>query len=167
MEGLSASPLGLAAFVGFVVSYIALLGLYPRLSDQHPQLARAGIALLAVPVAVIIIDLVSIALGFGAPFGETTATAAFLLFAGGIALFGGISFKTQTPSRAIGLFLVVFAVGVFVPMAEGLIYGFPTSDPVTFVTTLLMAVALTAIGYLLRVQVGPTDRTKSATDTLT
>ena len=88
--GLTDGPLGVAAFIGMVVSYVGLLGLYPRLAEEDSRLSRVSVSLLFVPVAVIIADLVSIVLGFGPPFGLTVASAAFLLFALGIALFGEI-----------------------------------------------------------------------------
>lgn len=165
MEGLSESPLAFASFLGFVVTYIGLLGLYPRLADQTPRLARAATGLLLIPVLVILIDLVAVILGFTPPFAGTPAIAAFLLFALGVALLGVASLLTEAPSPAVGYSLLLFSVATFVLLGDGLLNGFPTSDPVTVGTTGLMVIAVLAIGYLLRTEPEPTDREEPAPET--
>lgn len=166
MEGLSESPLAFGGFLGFVITYIGLLGLYPRLADLTPQLARVAIGLLLIPVVVILVDLVAVVLGFGPPFAGTPAVAAFLLFALGIALLGVASLRTEVPSRAVGYALLLYSVATFALLGEGLMNGFPTSDPVTVSTTGLMVIALVAIGYLLRTESEPTDRAEPTSDSV-
>lgn len=162
MEGLSEGPLAFAGFIGLIVAYIGLLTLYPRLVDGLPRLARAILGLLFVPVAVILVDLLAVAFGFDPPFAGRVAAVAFLVFAVGIALIGIASLRTRALSRSVGLSLLVFAIAWFLLLGEGLLYGFPTSDPVTFVTTGLMAGALLAVGYLLRTETEPTGHTEPA-----
>ncbi len=99
--GLTDGPLDVAAFFGMVLSYVGLLGLYPKLADDQSRLSQVSVLLLLVPVAVIIVDLVSILLGGGPPFGLTIASIAFLLFALGIALFGVASLRTHDTSNAM------------------------------------------------------------------
>lgn len=105
--GLTDGPLGVAAFVGMLVSYVGLLGLYPKLVEQTPRLARTSTGLLLIPVALIMVAVVSLALGSEPPFGPTVASVAFLLFALGIALFGVGSIRTQTVPGNVGISLVV------------------------------------------------------------
>lgn len=147
-----------AGFLGMILSYIALLGLYPRLADLMPRLARAAIGLLLVPVVIILVDFVSVVLGFGPPFGVIIGTTAAFVFALGIAVLGVGCYRRGVPSRAVGRSLLVYAVSWFLLLGTGLLNGFPPADAVTFVTTVLMAGALLAIGYLLRADSGWADR---------
>lgn len=153
-----------AGFVGMILSYVGLVGLYPRLGGRRSRLAQAGIGLLFVPVAVVVIDLISVALGYGPPFGVTLATAAFGLFALGVALFGVISIRSDVYSSAVGVFLLVYTVAWFVLIGGGQLYGFPPSGEVVVTASGLMAVALLAVGYLLRTETEPTTRAEPASD---
>lgn len=149
-----------AGFLGMIVSYLGLLGLYPRLADRTSQLTRVGLGLLFLPVVVIIIDLISVALGFGPPFGVTFATAAFGLFALGVALFGVVILRAEILSNAIGVFLFVYAIGWLILIGAGQLYGFPPSDTVVVISSALMAIALLGIGYFLRTEDLSTDSTE-------
>lgn len=161
--------LAFAIFLGFILSYLGLLGLYPRLVDRTPQLARAGLVLVLLPVLALILLMGAILASSGPPFSEETGRALFMgIFVGfalGITALGVASFRTQIPSRAVGLFLLVWAAGWYILLGTSLIYGFPISEWVTFVTDAIMAVSLLAIGYLHHTGItplkpaGPTDTT--------
>lgn len=144
------TPFELGPPLGYIISYFGLLGLYPRLANPFPRLARVSIVLLLLPVVVLLVYVVTVALGTGFPFADSVSIAAFFLFAGGIAVFGIGSYQAPTLSSTVGLSLLVLSVTWFVFIGEGLVNGFPASQPVTFGTTALMTLAILTIGYLLR-----------------
>ena len=158
------NPFELSPYLGFIISYFGLLGLYPRLADRIP-LARVSLLLLLVPVIVMLIYIATALVGTELPFGEPVSFGAFILFALGIALFGVGSYQTEVPSRAVGLSLLALSAGWFVLLGAGLIDGFPVWQPVAFGTAAIMTVALLAIGYLLRTGTEPTDQTEPTPDT--
>ena len=162
--GLTNGPLGVAAFIGMVVSYVGLLGLYPRFAEEDSRLSRVSVSLLLVPVAVIIADLVSIMLGFGPPFGLTVASAAFLLFALGIALFGVASLRTRGTANAVGGFLLVYSGAWVAFVGIGQIYGFPVSGGPLFGISVTMTVSLLALWYVLRRDTVSTERRQATPD---
>ena len=161
-EELLKDPFELAPFLGFVVSYFGLLGLYPRLADRMPRLARVSVFLLLVPVVVMLLFVLSIVGGFDIPSIGPLSLVAFLMFALGIALFGVGSYQTEVPSRGVGLALLALATAWFVMLGAGLLNGFPISQAVNFVTIAIMTGALLAIGFRLRTETEPTGYTESA-----
>lgn len=161
-EELLKDPFELAPFLGFVVSYFGLLGLYPQLADRMPRLARISVLLLLVPVVVMLLFVFSITVGFDIPSIAPISLVAFLTFALGIALFGIGSYQAEVPSRGVGLALLALATAWFVMLGAGLLNGFPISQAVNFVTLAIMTGALLAIGYRLRTETELTDHTERA-----
>lgn len=153
-----------AGFLGMFISYLGLLGLYPRLAGRTSELARVGLGLLLLPVAVILIEVIFMAVGVGPQFGRTIALGAFGLFALGVALFGGIFFRIEVLPETIGGFLVIYAIGWIVLLGGVLLYGAPPPGGVIVIATGFMAVALLAIGYILQTEISPGDRSESAFD---
>lgn len=148
--------------VGLVAAYVGLLGLYPRLADRTPGLARAAVVLVLLPVVILLLIFVAILVEFEPPAIDVIFSTIFVGFALGITLFGAASLRMRAVSRGAGASLLLFAVPWFVLLVDGPILGFPVSDVVTFVTTGLMAIALLAAGYFLRVE--PADRAEPASD---
>lgn len=154
--------LAFAIIIGLLLSYVGLLGLYPRLADQTPQLARAGLVLVLIPVLLLIVLAVALLVSSEPPFsesvGEVLFLAVFVGFALGIVLFSVATFQSQLLSRAVGISLLGFAAGWFVLLGGSLIYGFPMPDWLTFVADGIMAVSLLTIGILLYTDATPHER---------
>lgn len=144
------NPFELAPFVGFVIFYVGLLGLYPPLADNRLQLARLSVLLLFVPVAVMLMFVLSVVIGFDIPYIGPVSMGAFVMFGLGIGMFGVGSYQTRIPSRVVGLALLAFAGAWFVFLGAAIVNGFPISQPVNFATIAVMAGSVLAIGYLLR-----------------
>lgn len=153
-----------AGFLGMFVSYFGLLGLYPRLAGRPSDLARAGLGLLLLPVIVILVEVIFMAIGVGPQFGQSIALAAFGLFALGVVLFGVIFYRTEGLPDAIGVSLVAYAIGWVVQLGGVLLYGAPPPGGVIVISSGLMALALLAIGYLLRAEIAPGSRSEPAPD---
>lgn len=140
---------GIPSFVGLLVGYVGLLGVYSLLRDPAPRLALAGVILVLAPVVTIVLVLLhAVTVGGEPPFADTIFMVMGVGFALGIALFGLASLRTETPSRGVGVFLIVWAVPWL--LLVGL--GAENIAVVDFVISALNAVAVLAIGYLLRVQ---------------
>lgn len=161
--------LAFATFLGLILSYIGLLGLYPRVADRAPYLSRGGLALVLVPVILLVVLSVGLAVSSGPPFsesvGEVLFTSIFVGFALGIVLFGVAVFQTRTPSRAVGIALFGFAAGWFILLGASVVYGFPISDRLTFISDGILAISLLATGWLLYTGVTPSNRPE-ATDSI-
>lgn len=156
---------GIAGFGGLVLSFVALVGLYPRLVDRAPRLARVGLALLVIPVLLFVVDVAW--LGLSGMLGLLSLTAflpstavligtAFLLFAFGCASFGIVPFISPVLTRRLGGLLLVVAGTWYVLVVGSSVYGFPLPMWLDVGYTGVQAVALLSIGYLLRVDPGPT-----------
>lgn len=156
---------GIAGFGGLVLSLVALVGLYPRIVDRAPRLARVGVVLLVIPVLLFVVDFAW--LGVSRKLGLPSLTAflpstgvligtAFLLFAFGCAIFGIVPFLSPVLTRRLGGLLLVFAATWYVLVVGSSMYGFPLPIWLDVGYTAVQAVALLAIGYLLRVEPGPT-----------
>lgn len=163
---LDLEALAFVTFIGLILSYIGLLGLYPLLVDPAPRLSRAGLGLVLIPVVLLVVLTVGLLVSSGPPFsesvGEVLFTAIFAGFTLGVVLLGGAIVRTQIPSRAVGISLLGYAAGWVVLLGASIINGFPISDSITFVADVLLAVSLLATGYLLYVGSTPLESTESA-----
>lgn len=164
VTGLTNGPLGVAAFIGMVVSYVGLLGLYPRLDDENSRLALVSVLLVLVPLVVIIVEVGSVVLGFGPLYGLLIASAGFLLFALGIALFGVASLRSRTTSNAAGASLFAYSGAWVAFIGIGQIYGFPVSGGALFGISVTMTVSLLALWYVLRGDTVSTERRQATPD---
>lgn len=161
---------GIAGFSGTVLVFVGLLGLYPRLAEGALRLAQAGLLLLVLPVIYVSVLLIWALLAEFLPLpsltamtpaGELVLPGVFLLFGVGTALLGIVSLQTTTPSRAIGMFLLVLATAWFVFLGTALVYESIPEWAVT-VITLIQVVAVLPIGYLLRTKSEQVDRAEPA-----
>lgn len=146
--------IGIPQFLGLLIAYVGLLGIYPHLRDHAPQLALVGILLILAPIAAIILILAySVAVGGEPPFAGLAFMVIGLGFALGIGMFGLASIQTEIPSRGVGLFLLMWAVPWLLLVA----LGAENSAVVDFVISMLNAVAVLGIGYLLQTKSVTTD----------
>lgn len=159
---------GVTAIAGIVLSAVGLLGLYPQLADAAPRLARVGLLLLALPAIYLVAALVWTILAiFLSEWPALTALLpgdavglVLILFAVGITIFGVVGLWTAVPSRTVGGLLLVLAAAWFTVLGAEIMYE-PIPDWVVPTMIVLMTVSLLPIGYLLRTETGSTDRTES------
>lgn len=170
-------PIGLEAFtdqawavglvlvgVAVVAATLGLLGLYPRINDTAPVLAKAGAlfsviggtAALALPAGVAVILAADVAVGPNLRLLKGAFMTLALLMAGGYSLgfssFGIGSLRTGVPSRTVGRLLVVGGVVLFVPVVGHLLrLGFEIGLPpwVALLMLGLSAVLTLSVGYRL------------------
>lgn len=170
VNGVARSPVGsVVGPVGLAISFVGLLGLYPRVADRTPWLARAG----AVFAVVGIVGYAGISVGNfvsllgGNPEGPPGWATVFVpaLVLGtliGFLSFGAASLRTNVLSRTIGLLLVV-PPAIFIVMLVGEIVGYtPVWD--NFVLTTGQALALLGLGYTLRTEGTLTGRSEPTPD---
>lgn len=166
---------GVTGFLGIILSYIGLLGLYPWFATRTPQLARASFVLVALPTIIVVVLLVwgvATHLPVGAvpspvnvvPEIGSILVATFLLFAVGISLFGLASLQSGFPSGTAGVLLMGLAATWAVLLVASSVYGskFPAwLDALTFGA---MGIALSGIGHSLRTGAPIDPPTEQATD---
>lgn len=159
---------GFTGFGGVVLSFVGLLGLYPRLSAARPRTARAGLLLAVGPTlffAVVLVTCSILAPVMGFPSLKTLVPSFAMIFGGillpfavSLALFGVASFGAGVPSRPVAGSLLVMAVAWFAFFGTTWLYAPNTPVWVTFVQTLAMAAPMTFIGYRLRSDTAWADR---------
>lgn len=141
--------IGIPQFLGLLVGYIGLLAVYSLLRGPAPRLALAGVILVLAPVVTIVLVLVhAVVVGGEPPFADTIFMVIGVGFALGIALFGLASLWTETPSRGVGVFLMIWAIPFL--LIVGL--GAENTAVIDFLISVLNAGAVLAIGYLLQTQ---------------
>lgn len=167
-EGFLLSIEGAAGFSGAVLFFIGVLGLYPRLAQAAPRLARVGL-LLAIGPGIFFVGLLVVCsvlaplLGFPSleaavpSFGLITATI-LVSFAVALTVLGVCCLHTSVPSRTVGGLLLLVAVAWYGIFGAILVYRYHTPVWVTFLQTTLMAVPIVAIGIHLRSALKPTEK---------
>lgn len=169
------APSSLAVFTGVVLSFVALLGFYPRLASQAPRLAQVGVLLIVSPLLfsfVLLIwhspELVGVhvptLLAF-LPSPVLVYEAFFVLSAIGITIFSIGSLSTDVSTPVVSGLLFALAASWFFLIGAASVYGFPIPNWVANVQGGLMGLALVAIGYLLRIETAPIDGADPASDT--
>lgn len=151
---------GVTSLGGVVLTYVALVGLYPRVTERSPRLARAAVALVGLPAAVLLVFLLWGAAGHSVaavptpvdvvPAVGAVFVAVFVLFALGTALFGVASHRDDRLPRAVGLLLFALAATWIARLGASTVYGsqFPGWFDALF--TGLMAAVTLSLGYTLR-----------------
>lgn len=164
---------------GFVVAFVGLLALYPRLSEQRPKLAKVGAVCAALGAVSFTVALVALGglLGLNAITGmDLPVEVVGLLFIpgylGGILgfiLYGAVGVATGVPSSTVGgLFLAL----VIVPIAQVIgfaVFSVSTSPQFSGVGPLdiWIPVVLSAVAYLLHSSPEPTDHSEPSTEPAT
>lgn len=158
---------GVIALTGLILSYLGLLGFYPRVVDTTPRLARTGTAFVVLPVAVLAVLTIWGTLGHTlsvVPLPITVIPAIGVLFVGvfislalGTSLFGLASLRSDRLPQPVGLLLFVFAATWLGHLAASSVYG--TRFPVWFdvVSFGVLAAVSLAIGYHLRIEFRTVD----------
>lgn len=155
---------GIAGFGGVVLSFVAMLGLYPKLRTGSPGLARVGVGVMLLPVLYFLVDLVWLALSGILGLPSLTFTyipspmlaigIAFLLFAIGTTIFGVIALVTSALDQTIGGLLIVFAVAWYLLLGGIVVSGPPIPVWLLALTGVMQGGSLLGIGYLLRTNGG-------------
>jgi hypothetical protein len=151
---------GLAGFGGILLSFVAMLGLYPILKKDAPRLARVGVGVMVLPVLFFLVDLVWLSLSGVLGLPSLTLTylpspmlalgAVFFLFAVGTTIFGVTAVLTDALGRALGGLLIVFAMAWYLLIGGIATHGFPIPVWLVALTGLLQGGSMLGIGYLLR-----------------
>lgn len=160
---------------GFVVAFVGLLALYPRLSEQRPRLAKVGAACAALGAVSFTVALLAlgILLGLNAIAGTTLPVdpvgALFIPgYLGGVlgfVLYGAAGVRTGVPSSTVGgLFLAL----VLVPLAQVVgfaVFGVSTSPQLIGLgpVDIWVPAVLLVVTYLLRSSPEPTDASEPST----
>lgn len=152
-------PLGL-----LLVVYAGLLGLIPRLIDRAPRLGRV--------CQVLVVGFVlEIGLAFGV-FIDPSSVPRFVLAlsvataivgaAITLTVFGATSLWTRAYSRAVSGSLLLAAFGLYLLVGKVVLFGdIGGPEWLSVVHNGVFGLSLTAVGTLLRIEVGPTDRSDS------
>lgn len=173
-EGILLSIEGATGFGGAVLLFIGVLGLYPRLVQAAPRLARVGLLLAIGPGIffaglLVVCSVLAPLLGFPAleaavpSFGLITAVI-LVSFASALTLFGVGCLRTSVPSRTVGGLLLLVAGAWYGIVGAILVYYYHTPVWVTFLQTAIMAVSIVGIGVHLRSAAQPTAREELSAD---
>lgn len=155
---------------GLLFGFLGLLGLYPKLSDRTPRLARAGAAFVTIGAVGAAVTSVAY-LGAAAGVFSGEPPAALAAFAIGILIGmipGYLSFavaclRTDVHSRTLGLLLLAPAI-VFVTMLVSPLISTAALPIRAVVISSTQAVAHLAIGYVIWTGGIPTDRAEPVPD---
>lgn len=146
----------------WIAALIGLLGLYPALANRSRWLSRSGAvcAVIGVVVFTILGGLSLFYYAAGIPLEEVNTTI-FIpgVLVGsvlGFILFSAASLRTDVHPRSVGILLLVPAVLVVMNILR-FIAGYEAAT-ITLVVVIGDAVAMLAIGYLLRTGSAPTGR---------
>lgn len=148
------APRNVFAGVGFTLAFLGLLGLYPGIADRSPWLVGAGAvfaALGAVGFALTFVLAITEFVGIDLP---AWVSAIQLLNIIGLVLgfltFGVASLRTEAHSLGFGLLLLVPAVTFAVNFIRIGVLGPWTPSWAPFLLGSMQALAMLAIGYVLR-----------------
>lgn len=160
---------GLLYISGTVIAIVGLLGLFPELTGRTPWLAHvsAGLLVLAGVAITIFLTWFAIVSSFNLHSPPDVFFLASMVVATlGFLLFGIAIVRTAVPSRTIGLLVLGIPATIFGGILLVYVgYGGDSPNWTSPAIGILMATFLLAIGYTLRTQPGPTNRTQPATDT--
>jgi len=156
---------GLPTMVGILVSYVGLLGLYPKLAAHSRRAALVSVVLLLLPVGGIVFWLGhALIVGQEFSYGNLLVGVVSGGFVVGLTLYGITSYRLQVPSQGVGLALVALAVPWVALFGSGMVYEGATPVWIDFATTAVMGILLFAIGYLTRGASPPAGRADPAPD---
>ena len=153
-------------FVGaaWTAALIGLLGLYPELADRSRWLSRAGAVFAVIGVVTFgVMSVTSLLYYVGIPSGEYEAIGSLFLpgvIVGsvlGFVVFGIATLRAGVPSRTVGVLLLVPPLLVVTNIVR-FVAGFQ-SVTITLGIVVGDALALLALGYVLRTESRPPGRT--------
>lgn len=159
---------------GWIAALIGLLGLYPRLAEQSRWLARAGGVFAVIGVVGFVGNGATALVAFVREVPPQETFPVFVLVGTligvligsilGFVSFSIASLRSGVHSRTIGILLVVPTLFVITNFFILSAIGVPMPRPSEVTVFILSGLALTmlAIGYLLRTETAPGERTESA-----
>lgn len=166
----SAAPEDIFGPAGFAVAFVGLLGLYPKLVEETPWIARAGAAFaVAGAVGGIVVSLGSLGSTVGVLPQEPGPVAVLFILGLGVGMlpgyvtFGVASLRAGVHSRLLGLLLLAPPV-IFAVMLTGAFHAVTGEAFTAFILSGGQALALLAIGLVLRMEDFPTERAEPAAD---
>lgn len=150
-----------------LISIIGLLGFYPRLAEQVPRLAFAGVAvsaLTAIGFSVILVWMISAAV---VPTVPSLPDIVFMLFVVAVlltfVLFDVAILWTAVPSRLVGSLLFVAVLTIVGDVVGFALYQGDAPEWKAPVAAAILTAVTLAIGYRLRTDSGRTDSTGTST----
>jgi hypothetical protein len=165
---------GLTGFGGVVLSFIGLIGLYPRIADAEPRLARGGILLAVFPgtffiTLFVVCSMLAPLLGFPSlktlvPPLRLITEMTLILYAVATTLFGVASLRSAGLSRAVGGGLPLVGVSWVGFLSALALFQYDVPIWVTFVQSTTLAVSLLTVGYCLPADTGPIVAEKLSAD---
>lgn len=159
---------------GLLFGFVGLLGLYPRLAERSPILARIGAVCVSLGTASFaVITVVGVAILVGAA--SWSVPVAMLLLAAiglipGYLSFSLASLRAEQQFRAVGLLLLVPAIVFAAMLAQPFVYtavgmfSDPTMAWSNFAISTGQAMAHLALAYTLRAAGTPHDQEAPSTD---
>jgi hypothetical protein len=155
---------------GFLAAFLGLFGFYFQVADDSPRLARGGAVIAAIGAIALPVDrgvALFTSLTEGTPFGEVTTGLEplyMVTFFGAVIaflLFGTASLRAHTPSRTVGLLLVVPPVMLLTYLFGG---AFVSWSGFVLVVWAVIAVGWLALGHRLRTEGIATDSAAATAD---
>lgn len=157
---LPAGTIDLIALVWLVAASVGLFGLFPRMVDRAPRLSKIGVGLAALAA---IASVLSVLLKYVTGLAEAPGPFKIipLLYTLGLPLsflfFGVASWRTRTPSRTVGL-LLLLVFGTFLVFVAAI---FAQSTILGAVQGILFAGAVLALSYVIHTGATPFDTAES------
>lgn len=152
-------PFGVA---GFIVGYVALLGLYPKFADRSPNLARAGTVFAVAGLigwsALGVIGILELARGSHPAWLEPFAILNIVAIVMGYLCFGVAGLRTDVLSRTTSLVLLTPILAMILNVVIAIPLGGEGTGVGGFVVSSGFALVHLAIGGTLRSDLGPADR---------
>lgn len=146
----------------YIAGFLGLLGLYPRVADQCPWLARVGAAAAALGVIAFtvfaasnLVELAGIASG-EIPAGSVFTAMGLASFVVGYLTVGAAVLRSGAYSRTVGILLLIPGV-IIVLMFASIVAGV-TSPESVFVVSAGQAMTHLAIGSTLRAETRSAER---------
>jgi hypothetical protein len=155
--------------------FVGLLGFYPNVAEPSPRLSRSGLLTSGIAwivwtvtlLAAIVVDLTSgRTIADPGSWGPPLLTVGFLLALLSFLVLGIASVRSETPSRTVGLLLLVPAVA-FLGQAVLLISKIVSGEVLSVLQLAIggiIGIVLIAVGRRLRTAAEPSSRTESETD---
>jgi hypothetical protein len=165
---------GLTGFGGVVLSFVGLVGLYPRIADSEPRVARAGISLAILPGAffftlVVVCSMLAPLLGVPSlkalvPAFRFITETVLILYAVATILFAVASLRSSELSGAVGGGLLLVAVSWVGFLGALVLFQYDIPIWLTFVQSITLAVPLLLIGFQLPAEAESDASVELATD---
>ena len=160
---------GIFGLSALIASFIGLGGLYPRLVEQVPRLARTGITTIVIAgIALIAFPLCLFAKTSGVDLHSLPIIVfiiAMVSIIGGFSLFGIATLRAQVPSRTVGLLILATVVTYMILFVGDMVFN-GSPGWLNFAMSGIQALFLLAIGYILPSSILPSESNESQIATI-